>query len=119
MTTEFESVPAPRRPTSLERVVGSAIAPESPLPVYAGLVLALVGFGLIVYAWSRVAGTLALPVQIPYLLSGGLSGIGLVMLGGVILNIAVKRRTAAERRQQFDTLAALLDRLAADGGDDG
>ena len=84
----------------------------SPTPTYIGIAVAAVGFGLIFYAWSKVAGIADnVALQLPYLVSGGLTGLGLVMVGVTIVNIAAKRRDARLRQQQTELLADALHEL--------
>lgn len=83
--------------------------PTSTAPVYLGLVVAAVGFVLLVIGWSDVAGTVDVGRQMPYLMSTGLPGIALVMVGLVLVNISVKRQDGAERSRQ---MSALTDALA-------
>jgi hypothetical protein len=83
----------------------------SPFWIYAGLLLIGVGFASIGVTWGRVAGELQVALQLPYLVSGGLTGIGLVITGATMVNIAVKRRDAAKRTRQLEQLAELLREL--------
>ena len=84
----------------------------SPVPIYVGVAVALAGFVLIAFAWSKVAGIADnVALQLPYLVSGGLTGLGLVMVGVTIVNIAAKRRDAQLRQQQTELLADALREL--------
>jgi hypothetical protein len=87
----------------------SFLAPESRVPTYAGIVLALAGFALILVGWSQAAGLANSWQQVPYILSAGLPGIGLVMVGLVVLNVAARRQDGARRSRE---MAALTDALA-------
>jgi hypothetical protein len=80
--------------------------------VYAGLGLGLAGFVLIGLAWDGAAGWDCVECQFPYLLSGGLTGIGLVIVGTGILMIHTLRRDAAERDAQLQKLTATVESLA-------
>jgi hypothetical protein len=84
----------------------------SPAPIYAGIAIAAIGFALIAYAWSKVAGIADnVALQMPYLVSGGLAGLGLVMVGVTVINVAAKRRDALLRKQQTELLADALHEL--------
>jgi hypothetical protein len=84
----------------------------SPAPTYVGIIVAAAGFALIFYAWSKVAGIADnVALQMPYLVSGGLTGLGLVMVGVTIINVAAKRRDARLREQQTQLLADALHEL--------
>ena len=79
--------------------------------MWAGLIIILVGFGLIAFTWGKVAALLDVSLQLPYVASGGLGGIGLIMLGLLITNLAVKHREALERSRQLDEIREALVRL--------
>lgn len=89
----------------------SWLAPSSYLPTYVGLLVAAVGFGLLVLTWAKVAGEDNVAFQMPYVVSGGLTGLGLIMGGLILVNIAAKRQDAAERTRQLDQLREALDDL--------
>ena len=84
----------------------------SPVPTYVGIGIAVLGFVLIAFAWGKVAGIADnVALQMPYLVSGGLTGLGMVMVGVTIVNVAAKRRDALERKQQTQLLADALAEL--------
>ncbi|HWA67190.1 MAG TPA: hypothetical protein VG899_12580 [Mycobacteriales bacterium] len=85
--------------------------PSSTALVYLGIVVAAVGFVLLVIGWSDVAGTIDVGRQMPYLMSTGLPGIALVMVGLVLVNISVRRQDSAERARQMSALTESLDKL--------
>lgn len=96
-----------------------ALRPLSPTPTYLGVALAVVGFVLIAVAWGQSAGETNVARQIPYLISGGLTGLALVMVGVTTVSVAAKRRDAVLRAQQTELLAGALQELTAalDPGD--
>jgi hypothetical protein len=84
----------------------------SPVPTYAGIAITAVGFAIIAYAWGKVAGIADnVALQMPYLVSGGLAGLGLVMVGVTVINVAAKRRDTQLRQQQTELLADALREL--------
>lgn len=85
--------------------------PTSLLPTYLGVAVAAVGFVLMGVAWARVAGLVDVWKQMPYLLSAGLPGLGLVMVGLVIVNVSARRQDAAARARQMATLTDALHEL--------
>jgi hypothetical protein len=89
----------------------SWLAASSFVPTYVGLVVAAVGFALIVLTWSKVAGEDNVAFQMPYVVSGGMTGLGLIIGGFVLVNISAKRQDAAERTRQLDQLREALDDL--------
>src|SRR5688500_15482826 len=81
--------------------------------VWLGLLLVAGGFGMIAYTWGETAALLDVALQIPYLVSGGLSSLGLIMLGLLVINLAVKRREALDRQRQLEEVREALVRLRA------
>ena len=88
--------------------------------VWAGLLITAIGFGLIAFTWGKVAALVSVALQLPYIVSGGMSGLGLILLGLLVTNLAVKRREALERSRQLDEIREALVRLrTAIEGEDG
>ncbi len=90
-----------------------ALRPLSPTPTYLGVALTALGFVLIAIAWRQVAAETNVALQLPYLVSGGLTGLALVMVGVTVINVAAKRRDAVLREQQTALLADALQELSA------
>lgn len=86
--------------------------PTSPLLTYGGLALAVAGFGLIALAWVQTATRDTVSFQIPWLVSAGLSGLGLIVLGATAINIAAKRHEGALRARQLEQLTAIVRAVA-------
>jgi hypothetical protein len=84
---------------------------DSPALTYIGVGVALLGFLLILLAWGQVAGETQVYLQVPYLVSAGFTGVGLVMVGLTVVNVAAKQRDAADRDRQMDQLVSILDEL--------
>lgn len=99
------------RPGLADRV--PALRPLSPVPTYLGIAVTVLGFVLVMIAWGQAAGETNVALQIPYLISGGMVGLGLIMVGVTIVNVAAKRRDALLRQQQTDLLASALRELSA------
>jgi pilus assembly protein TadC len=85
--------------------------PTSPVPIYVGIGVTVVGFLLIVFAWSRVAGEEVVPFQLPYFVSGGLTGIGLILVGLTVVAIQSRRIEGTERARQIEQVAASVTAL--------
>jgi hypothetical protein len=84
----------------------------SPVPTYFGIGVILAGFAVLAFAWGKVAGIADnVALQMPYLVSGGLAGLGLVMVGVTVINVAAKRRDSQLRQQQTELLADALREL--------
>ena len=82
--------------------------PSSNTPIIVGVAIVIVGFALMVIGWSSVAGTADVWKQFPYLLSAGLPGVGLIMVGLVLVNVTVRRQDGALRAHQIDSLRDAL-----------
>jgi hypothetical protein len=81
--------------------------------VWLGLLVVAGGFGLIAFTWGRTAGLVNVAQQIPYLVSGGLVGLGLIMTGLLVISLSVKRREALDRALQLEQVREALVRLRA------
>jgi hypothetical protein len=79
----------------------------------AGLILAAAGLVAIGVGWNGAAGQLTVLAQIPYVLSGGLIGISLVILGAAMLVVQGAREDRARLEAKLDLLT---DALGAGGG---
>lgn len=97
------------------------LRPDSVAPTWIGIACVCLGFALIAYTWARVAGLTSVALQLPYFVSGGLTALGLILVGLTVVNIAAKRRDAAERDRQTAQLAATMAELRAalDGSETG
>jgi hypothetical protein len=76
--------------------------------VYAGVLAAAAGFGLIAYSWSKVAGELNVGLQLPYLISAGLVGLGVVIVGVALAHFAALHRDSLDRTRQMEQVSGLL-----------
>ena len=94
--------------------------PLGPTLAYVGIGLVVVGLALIAFTWARVAGTLEVALQLPYIASGGFAGVGLVIVGSAVIVVASRRRDAALRAEQLvelkDVFAAIVRRLDEQAG---
>jgi len=86
---------------------------NSPAPTFIGVAVAIAGFVLIMIAWGQVAGETQVYLQMPYVISAGLTGLALVMVGLTIVNVAAKQRDAVDRDRQMDQLVSILGELKA------
>jgi hypothetical protein len=87
---------------------------SSPTAVWVGLVVAGVGFVLLGVAWAQIAGEAEVYLQLPYLVSAGMTGLGLIMVGLTIVNVSTKRRDALERERQMSQLVSILEEVKAE-----
>lgn len=74
----------------------------------ASAVLLPLGLALILLGWYGASHTPYLFEQVPYLISGGLLGLGIAVVGGLVYFGAWIARGAAEQRRQGEEVAALL-----------
>jgi hypothetical protein len=74
-----------------------------------GVALAVLGFIVIGLGWNGAAERITLVQQLPYLLSGGFFGLGLVVLGAAVLVADSHRRDRAELAVRLE---ALIDATA-------
>lgn len=84
---------------------------ESNMPTYIGIAITLIGFVAIAFTWGKVAGLDSVPLQLPYFISGGLTGLGLILVGLTIVNVASRQRDADERTRQTQRLAVMLGEI--------
>lgn len=90
-----------------------ALRPLSPVPTYLGIAITVLGFVLVMIAWGQTAGETNVALQVPYLISAGLTGLGFVLVGLTVVNVAAKRRDALLREQQMQLLSDALRELSA------
>ena len=86
------------------------------LPAHAGLLAAagavVLGFALIAFTWWKVSEFTNSAQQIPYLVSGGLTGLGLIVLGAAVLVVVTRSGDDKVREQQAEALVRALRDLA-------
>lgn len=88
-----------------------------PFVVSSWIAIALIAGGFLAFflAWRGAAATLAVPLQIPYLVSGGIGGLTLLIAGAsILLALSRRRQSSREYRQLGEVLSeahAALDAL--------
>ncbi|MDP9068063.1 MAG: hypothetical protein M3N53_06930 [Actinomycetota bacterium] len=75
-----------------------------------GLVFMTAGFVVIGFAWEGSASINFVQGQMPYLLSGGFMGLGLIVTGATLLLLATVRSEREVTSKQFDEMLRLLGR---------
>jgi hypothetical protein len=80
--------------------------------------LALLGAGVVfvILGWYGAAHTNILTEQIPYLISGGLLGMGLIIVAGVMVAGASQERSTDELRREIARAFAAMGSRAPDPG---
>lgn len=71
-----------------------------------GVLLCLLGFGAIFLGWNGAAGKNVIMAQFPFLISGGIIGLAIVVIGAAMLVVQNAREDRAR-------LEAVLERIAA------
>lgn len=69
-----------------------------------GVVTIILGFVVLGLSWAGAAGTLFIPTQVAYAVSGGLTGLALIGTGAAVLNAQVTRIVTAERTHDLDAV---------------
>jgi hypothetical protein len=81
--------------------------------IFGGLAVAVGGFALITAAWNGAASQGQIEGQFPFLLSGGVTGLALVIVGLAVLVVNQVKAEGDERARQMDDLIATVEELAA------
>ena len=76
-------------------------------PVMAGVVLVVAGFIALFLGWSGAADKDFVQGQVPYVISGGMIGLGLIGAGLTVVNVQARRADQAELLQRLETLLEL------------
>jgi hypothetical protein len=79
-------------------------AGEDPVLLVAALSVLFIFTAFVAFAgtWIGVSGTLVPGVQLAYLVSGGIGGVTLLVIGSVLLHIQLSRRYSALERQRLE-----------------
>lgn len=85
------------------------------LPVVApALAVAVVGVIVLIGGWVGMRSQDIFAAQLPWLVSGGFLGLGLLGLSGVLASIALRRSRAAQELAVLDECAELVRVFTAD-----
>ncbi|MDX6284593.1 MAG: hypothetical protein QOG53_78 [Frankiales bacterium] len=94
------------------------VPPEQRMPIFLtaiGAILMPLGIIFVLLGWYGAAHTPYDFEQVPYLISGGLLGVGLCLMGGFLFFGAWIARVAMSTQRSADQLAMLTERLARGG----
>ncbi|MBK5227677.1 MAG: hypothetical protein JJE05_04140 [Actinobacteria bacterium] len=75
-----------------------------------GLLFVAGGFIAIAKGWDGASNLVRVDSQLPYLLSGGFMGVGLIATGCTLLVLASMRSERQAQSKQFEDMATLLSR---------
>jgi uncharacterized membrane protein len=78
-----------------------------------GILYALAGFVLIFLGWNGAASNDRAPSQIPYLISGGIAGLALVVLGSALMVAYSLREDRVRLHESIDSLRTAVARIGA------
>ncbi len=81
---------------------------RSPTATYVGIALCVIGFTMIALAWNGASELDFIQGQFPFFLSGGLTGIGLIVVGVTIMVIETMRRDGELRTLEIERLTASI-----------
>jgi hypothetical protein len=85
-----------------------------------GVGLCLLGFLVIFFGWNGAASHNYVPAQLPYLISGGIAGLGVVAVGAAMLVVHNQRTDRARLEAVLHRLAAAMEgRSGLDAGGSG
>jgi hypothetical protein len=82
-----------------------------------GVGVTLLGFVLIFFGWNGAASSDRLQSQFPYLISGGLAGLGLVIVGAALILVETSREERERTRTELLSLREAIERFAAPSPD--
>ncbi|MFN2613857.1 MAG: hypothetical protein ABR552_03450 [Actinomycetota bacterium] len=82
------------------------------LALYLGIALIVIG-GIVLYrGYDGAAHNPLVQAQMPFLISGGIFGLALMMLGGISLGVYVILRVQADLRSELNEVRVSVDQLA-------
>jgi hypothetical protein len=93
----------PRDP--FDRVLGLLVRVQTPL----GLLLVIAGFVAVFMGWLEASSTADVRIQMQDLISGGVGGLGMLVIGGVLLQSALSDRAARRTELALVRIADLLE----------
>jgi hypothetical protein len=77
-----------------------------------GVFLCLAGFVLIFLGWNGAASVDRVTAQFPYLISGGIAGLALVILGAIMISVDTRREDGHRVEAMLAEVRDALTRLA-------
>ncbi len=84
----------------------------SRLPLYVGILLVAAGWAVIMLGWYQSGRQDLETGQIPYVISGGFGGFGLILMGLIAILVDVVRQAETKLRRSADELHRRMEELA-------
>lgn len=81
-----------------------------------GVLLCLLGFVAVFFGWNGAASKALPAAQFPFLISGGITGLALVVIGAAMIIVQNAREDRARLQASIDRLHTLLERQAGPAG---
>lgn len=78
-----------------------------------GVGICLLGFAFMFFGWNGAASFDRISSQFPYLISGGLIGLGLVVLGAALIVVETSREERDRLTQELAELRTAIEQLGA------
>ncbi len=78
-----------------------------------GVGIGLLGFIFMFFGWNGAASHDRITSQFPYLISGGLVGLGLVVIGAALIIVETSREERDRLTEQLGELRAAIERMGA------
>lgn len=80
--------------------------------VFASLAVVGVGFAVLAFTWGQVAGEALVARQLPYIVSGGLTGLALVVVGTALCVVAAWRAERQADQWELERICSLVREVA-------
>jgi hypothetical protein len=74
-----------------------------------GIGVCVAGFALIFFGWNGAASVDRLQSQFPYLISGGLAGLALVVVGAALIGVETSRDEREKLREEVASLRSVIE----------
>jgi hypothetical protein len=71
----------------------------------------LLGFFLIFFGWNGAASLDRVQSQFPYLISGGIAGLALVVIGAALIIVETSRDERESLREEISNLRAVIEQM--------
>lgn len=80
-----------------------------------GILLCLLGFAVIFFGWNGAASKNVIMAQFPFLISGGIAGLAIVVVGAAMLVVQSAREDRARIEAKLETLLTAIEHAGGMG----